>query len=74
MTHPFETTNDDEYGGRRQEPTLEEIEAYNRMRDEEAEKCPHDPREYAGKPIGMYHCPLCGCMCLAGLEHPKEFV
>lgn len=31
--------------------------------------CPEDPRRLAGAPIGMYHCPWCGCMVLAGLEH-----
>ena len=31
--------------------------------------CPHDPREITG-PIGMYHCPECGEMVLAGTEHP----
>jgi len=29
----------------------------------------HDPREITG-PIGMYHCPECGEMVVAGLEHP----
>ena len=33
-------------------------------------KCPHDPRQYLGAPIGMYHCPECGEMVLAGMEHP----
>ena len=33
------------------------------------EQCPHDPRETTG-PIGMYHCPECGEMVLAGMEHP----
>jgi hypothetical protein len=37
------------------------------MSDETA--CPHDPRELAGAPIGMYHCPECGEMVLAGLPH-----
>jgi Recombination endonuclease VII len=32
--------------------------------------CPYDPKEMAGKPIGMFHCPLCGIMCVAGLPHP----
>ena len=31
--------------------------------------CPHDPRALAGKPIGMYHCPDCGDMVIAGLPH-----
>ena len=33
------------------------------------EQCPHDPRETTG-PVGMYHCPECGEMVLAGMEHP----
>jgi len=33
--------------------------------------CKHDPRQYAGMPIGMYHCPECGEMVVAGCEHPK---
>lgn len=32
--------------------------------------CPYDPREMLGLPIGMFHCPECGEMVLAGLEHP----
>lgn len=31
--------------------------------------CAHDPLEMAGKPIGQYHCPECGCMVLAGVPH-----
>ena len=34
------------------------------------EQCPHDPRETTG-PIGMYHCPDCGEMVLAGMAHPE---
>ena len=33
-------------------------------------KCPHDPRELAGHAIGMYHCPECCEMVLAGYPHP----
>ena len=33
-------------------------------------QCSHDPRELAGQPIGMLHCPECGEMVVAGLEHP----
>ena len=32
-------------------------------------KCTHDPKQIKG-PIGMYHCPECGEMVLAGMEHP----
>lgn len=32
--------------------------------------CPYDPRELKGLPIGMLHCPECGCMVIAGQTHP----
>jgi len=32
--------------------------------------CSHDPRELKGQPIGMYHCPECGEMVIAGIAHP----
>lgn len=32
-------------------------------------KCTHDPNLTTG-PIGMYHCPDCGDMVLAGMDHP----
>jgi hypothetical protein len=36
--------------------------------------CPEDPVLLKGAPIGMYHCPYCGCMQLAGIAHlpPEE--
>lgn len=34
--------------------------------------CGYDPRELAGLPIGQFHCPWCGLMCLAGMEHPPR--
>ena len=33
--------------------------------------CPEDPMTLRGQPIGMYHCPYCGVMCVAGLPHPS---
>lgn len=33
--------------------------------------CPHNPEETKGA-IGMYHCPDCGVMVLAGLIHPND--
>ena len=30
--------------------------------------CPHDPTKTSG-PIGMYHCPDCGEMQIAGFAH-----
>lgn len=35
--------------------------------------CDFDPVPYKGQPIGMFHCPYCGEMVLAGLPHPNEF-
>jgi hypothetical protein len=32
-------------------------------------KCPEDPVRLLGQPLGMYHCPDCGCMKIAGVEH-----
>lgn len=32
--------------------------------------CDYDPTGLAGQPIGMFHCPDCGCMVLAGVAHP----
>jgi hypothetical protein len=26
--------------------------------------------EFSGEPIGMYHCPYCGVMVVAGMPHP----
>lgn len=34
--------------------------------------CPYDPRELVGLPIGMFHCPRCGEMIIAGLPHEPE--
>ena len=34
-------------------------------------QCPHKPEELKGQPIGMYHCPICGEMVLAGVKHPN---
>lgn len=32
--------------------------------------CSHDPRQFAKTPMGMYHCPECGEMVIAGCPHP----
>jgi len=34
-------------------------------------KCRERPEDLAGQPIGQYHCPDCGAMVMAGIEHPK---
>lgn len=31
--------------------------------------CSYDPTQLKGQPIGMFHCPECGHMVVAGLEH-----
>jgi len=36
------------------------------------DSCPEKPEKLLGLPIGMYHCPYCGMMVIAGLPHPKE--
>ena len=32
-------------------------------------KCKEDPTKLKGQPIGMYHCPECGEMLIAGIPH-----
>jgi hypothetical protein len=31
--------------------------------------CPEDPVALLGRPLGQYHCPVCGCMQVAGIPH-----
>ena len=33
--------------------------------------CKEKPELLVDVPIGMYHCPNCGTMILAGMKHPK---
>ena len=33
-------------------------------------RCLFDPSIYTGVPLGMFHCPICGEMVIAGLPHP----
>ncbi len=33
-------------------------------------QCPFDPSIYNDVPLGMFHCPLCGEMVIAGMPHP----
>jgi hypothetical protein len=30
---------------------------------------PWDPQQLKGAPLGMYHCPYCGDMVMAGMDH-----
>jgi hypothetical protein len=32
--------------------------------------CQEKPEDLLGQPIGMYHCPDCGAMVVAGIPHP----
>ena len=51
----------------------------NALTDEEldalvkAGKCPYEPQQHIGQPIGMYHCPVCGEMVVAGFPHVQTF-
>lgn len=33
--------------------------------------CAEKPEEHIHEPLGMYHCPDCGAMLLAGMPHPE---
>lgn len=33
-------------------------------------RCPYDPSSLVGIPLGMFHCPYCLQMIVAGLPHP----
>lgn len=39
--------------------------------NEEGERCPWpwEPEQLVGAPLGMYHCPYCGAMVIAGIKH-----
>ena len=40
------------------------------MTKEKSKKCPYDPAAMKGFPMGMFHCPECGQMVVAGMPHP----
>lgn len=48
------------------------LEKWEKIMEDKKEttKCPYDPREMSDQPIGMFHCPLCGEMVIAGMPHP----
>lgn len=39
--------------------------------NEMGERCPWpwEPQQLVGAPMGQYHCPWCGAMVMAGVEH-----
>lgn len=41
-------------------------------REEKEKKCTYDPSTLIDVPIGMFHCPECGEMVMAGLPHPDN--
>lgn len=53
-------------------PSLEELLDGSGPHNELGEPCPwpYDPLLMTGQPIGMYHCPYCGAMVVAGMAHP----
>ena len=53
---------------REMEESLKEFERHHGLAEI---FCPERPELLKGAPIGMYHCPCCGVMLLAGLSHPK---
>lgn len=40
------------------------------MTDSSKEKCDFDPKQYQGAAMGMFHCPYCCEMVIAGMPHP----
>ena len=38
----------------------------------EKDECPYEPERLKEVPLGMFHCPLCGEMVLAGVAHPRK--
>jgi hypothetical protein len=44
--------------------------------NEAGERCPWpwEPQLLVGAPMGQYHCPWCGAMCIAGIAHPDYSV
>lgn len=36
----------------------------------QSNKCSFDPSVYKDVPMGMFHCPVCGEMVVAGCKHP----
>ena len=44
---------------------------YDEVESTHPTNCNEKPEELIGMPIGMYHCPDCGTMILAGLKHPE---
>lgn len=52
--------------------TAEELAQLDLPLNDAGEPCPWpwEPQQLVGAPLGMYHCPYCGAMVLAGVAHP----
>lgn len=54
------------------------VSQINAMSDEELDRliaedaCPYEPEHLVGIPLGMFHCPVCGEMVVAGLPHVRK--
>lgn len=35
------------------------------------DRCPYEPQHLQDVALGMFHCPLCGEMLIAGMGHPR---
>jgi hypothetical protein len=44
---------------------------YDEVNELFSANCEEKPELLIGVPIGMYHCPNCGAMLLAGFPHPE---
>ena len=49
---------------------LGKIEGLLESMQQDLPPCTYDPSPLKGVPIGMFHCPECGEMVVAGMEHP----
>ena len=43
---------------------------YDEVEELVSSGCSEKPELLVGQPLGMYHCPDCGAMVLAGIPHP----
>lgn len=58
---------------RSREPNRAPMAAMNGECSCRESECDYDPREIPlGTPTGMFHCPDCGEMVIAGMEHGKD--
>jgi hypothetical protein len=39
----------------------------------ESDQCPFEPEHLKEVPLGMFHCPICEKMVVAGISHPRNY-